>query len=60
MVGFFTLVRKRGSVRGMSVGDGVESMNFTAVFWAKAGDGVWENLGGKVALGSPIGVMVGV
>ncbi len=60
MVGFFALVWKRGSVRGASVGDGVEGMNFTAVLWAKSGDGVWENLGGKVALGCPIGVFVGV
>lgn len=60
MVGFFELVRKRGSVRGIAVGEGVEGMNFTAVPWAKAGDGVWENLGGNVALGLPIGVLVGV
>lgn len=59
-VGFFVLVRKRGSVAALFVGDGVAGENWIAVPLEPTGEGVWVKRGGSVALACPIGVLVGV
>ena len=58
--GLFPLVRKRGSTFSVSVGTWVAGEKDLLVVWGVPKEGVWENLGGGVELGSPIGVFVGV
>ena len=59
-MGFFELVRNRGSLAVRSVGDGVTGENWMAVPLDPTGDGVCEYRGGIVGLAWPIGVFVGV
>jgi len=60
IVGFFALVRNRGSLAALSVGDGVAGENGIAVPLELTGEGVCEYRRGKVGLACPIGVLVGV